>query len=515
MEELRLNTEEVKGNTLLRLVSDSTIGGEGGDEFSLPDYVPEIRKLLYVKARALPESKYISDSGENTTIELGGTLTYLVIYTDDEGELRALPLSCPYEAKGTLMSHPTEIFIDTVVDSVSTRVNAPRKITIKCRLKNRVLGWEEREEKEKIDGKTVADELFIERLSTSVKTASLKQISMQGVKLSDKLDIEAAAQVNPIWCDADLSIRDVKAQNNIVSVRGDVSVKCVCESGGETVILTKKLPLAEEIDAKGATAGDMARVSGRCVSLAISNGQSGDTESLFFDLDCELEGAFSRNTELQLTRDCYSTRCESEERYKEIDVYSMLKAQNTSFTVNESAKRKSRELNEIIDIMWDPVYEKTEIKSGKAVHQCKLNVTLIGKGEKNEDGEFEYVSEACELPVKFATDLGKYDGELIFCCQVSASNVSARLDNDKVQISAELYPSVEIIEKNKVTILDSSVLKKDKEIKKEAGSVRVYFPKEGDTLWEIAKKYHATVSALKEQNDISEGSVIDKKSLII
>ena len=48
-----------------------------------------------------------------------------------------------------------------------------------------------------------------------------------------------------------------------------------------------------------------------------------------------------------------------------------------------------------------------------------------------------------------------------------------------------------------------------KEIKKEAGCVRVYFPKEGDTLWEIAKMYHTTVAALKENNDE------DAKTLII
>ena len=55
----------------------------------------------------------------------------------------------------------------------------------------------------------------------------------------------------------------------------------------------------------------------------------------------------------------------------------------------------------------------------------------------------------------------------------------------------------------------------DKEIKKEASCVRVYFPKEGDTLWEIAKKYHITVNQLKEQNGVNEATFNASKSLIV
>ena len=38
---------------------------------------------------------------------------------------------------------------------------------------------------------------------------------------------------------------------------------------------------------------------------------------------------------------------------------------------------------------------------------------------------------------------------------------------------------------------------------------------EGDTLWEIAKKYHTTVSKITEQNDIDASESIYRKKLII
>ena len=39
--------------------------------------------------------------------------------------------------------------------------------------------------------------------------------------------------------------------------------------------------------------------------------------------------------------------------------------------------------------------------------------------------------------------------------------------------------------------------KKDKEIKSDLACVRVCFPTESDTLWEIAKKYHTTSSRVE------------------
>ncbi len=515
MAELNLGIEEKEERKLQGLTTDSVVTSDVSEEFSLPDYVSEVRKLLCVRAQVLPESKFISDSGNSSTLEFGGVVTYLVIYTDDEGSLCALPLTSNYEASTTLLSHPTTVIINTAVDSVLPRVNAPRKITIKSRLKSRIMGWEEAEEKERIEGKSTADEMFMERNVTEEKTLSIKQISMQNIKASGVFDTQGEAKLQPVWCDAKITVNDVKVQNNTASVRGEITIKCICKSRDGMVVLTKTEPLAEEMEAQGAMVGDMARVSGRCVSLAISNEQNQDSEKLFYDLTSELEGELIRNTEVALTRDCYSTRSETEAQYKIIDLYSCIKAQNTSFTVNEGVKRKSNEINEIIDIICDPVCEKAEFKNGKALLSGKLNLTVIGKKENAEADELEYLSENYEIPYKYACDIGKHGGDLMAMWDAALGNVNARYEGERLLVNAEIYPSYEIIEKQKCKILDSLVIKRDKEIKKEASCVRVYFPKEGDTLWEIAKKYHITVSSLKEKNNITEGSLGGIKSVII
>ena len=192
----------------------------------------------------------------------------------------------------------------------------------------------------------------------------------------------------------------------------------------------------------------------------------------------------------------------------------MANAQNSSFTISEGVKRKNKEMARIIDVLWDPVCEKTEFKGDKTLVNGKLNLTVIGEGEENENGIVEYLSESYEMPFKYACDVGSLS-EPISKASASILDVRAELDGEKIHISAEVYIAMSVIDRAKIQALNTSVLKKDKEIKKDAGCVRVYFPKEGDTLWEIAKKYHVTMQALREQNSLGDGDVEGIKNLII
>ncbi|MBO5313065.1 MAG: LysM peptidoglycan-binding domain-containing protein [Clostridia bacterium] len=511
--ELNLSNSQAISNEHMTFTQDTSFTHETSEEFSLPDYIDEVRRVLCIRTGALPESKFLSDTGDNTSLEIGGTVTYLVIYTNEDGELCSLPLTSSYEAHTVLISHPSTVMIDTVIDNVSCRVNAPRRLTLKTRLKSRVLCLSTENVTEKLNGIGEDDQLFLERKKATKKALGLKQISLQGIRMKGELSDGGEENLKPVWCDASIAISDTRAQNNSVSVRGEVLIKCLCKNGERAVMLTKSMSLAEEIEAEGASLGDLSRVNGRCISLSISNEQSQNSTSLFFELECELEGELLRNADLSLTQDIYSTRHMLETEYRELETYTALKAQNTSFTISETVKRKSKDMDEIIDTIATPVYERAECKNGKCIISGKLSLTVIGKST-GEDGE-EYLSEAYELPFKFATDMGKSLSEVIARCDVSASDVSAHLEGEKLLCSCEINLAYELFERDTVTVLDSASLCRDKEIARESACVRVYFPKEGDTLWEIAKKYHITVSQLKERNDLSDSGIDSSRCIII
>lgn len=511
-----MNNNQHLKNPVLSFACDATTATHDvSEEFVLPDYVNEVRRVLFTRAQVLPESKYVSDSQGGTMLDFGGTVTYSVIYVDDEGKLCSTPLCSSYETSVMLKSKPHTIFIDTVCDNVTTRVSAPRRLTIKARLKSRILGVEDKEISEGISGKSSADELFIERLSKSVSTFSVVSGMLSGIKISEKLDTGSKKDIRVVLCDASIVLKEIKATNGGASCQGEVIVKCVCESEGELFTLSKCLPIYECVELEGACPSDTIRAVARCVSLSIFNEEQNDQSELCFDVCCEIEAEAYRNEENALVLDCYSTKNEMSVSYRECELFTLASGACESFSINESIKRRGKDAKEIVDIMLDPVFERCDINAESATLIGRLCVSVIGRGLPQENGECEYYFESYEIALKHELPLLSRSSSGLARTSFGISLTDATLSDDKLHISAQIYPSACVLERSAVQIVDGATINRDTEYKNDASCVRVYFPREDDTLWEIAKRYHTTTRRLSEENQLSDPSLDGVKSIII
>lgn len=500
---------EQRRNSLV-IGTDTVIYHDTSEEFSLPDYIPEVRRVLCVNAQALPESKYISGGNESSGLEFGGSITYSLIYTDEDGNLSALPLNSAYEAKAQIVSEPKRSFIDTTIDNTVCRVLGPRKISLKAKLKSRILAFCEASLNENISPKSSADELYIERLTKSYNGLDLLTYSQQGIKLSEKIERVG----KPLWCDAQGIVRDIKAQRGSVSVKGDVLVRCLVNRNGKIEAVEKQLSLYEEVEAEGSESGDIAQAQIRCISLSISNEEVNNEESLFFDLECEIECEVFKPLKIQVTEDAYSTKNEMLSEYKSTSLNSLLKVQNNSISLSEGIKRKSKDIEEIIQIIPTPVVEKTEIKGSKGLVSGRLTAMIIGFREL-ENAEKEYLSESYEIPFKYELDLGKCPQSAVIRALAQCTSINARYEKDMIYINCEIGMGITAYEQFEIKMLGKGTLLKDKELKKDTSRLKIYFPNDKDTLWEIAKKYHTRVATIKEENALDEDSSIANSKLII
>ena len=513
MNEASINQQATKKAVITSLSSDIQTVNEISEEFSLPDYVPEVRRVLHTDVSVLPEGKFISDMGTNTSLDFNGTVTYNVVYTDDEGKLRSVPLSSAYEGKAMLPEGVDTVFIDTGVDSISCRVNAPRRLTVKTRLKSRILSFTDGEITENIHPRSASDEIYLERRTKHINTVCLKPVFMQNIRISDKLDTREGATLTPIMCDAKALITECKARTGVIAVRGNVSVRCLCNDGENDIMLTKSLPMYEELEAEGALPTDLVRCASRCVSLSVSNEQNTDTSRLFFDVTCEIEGEFYRNEENTVTADCYSTKYETEATYKDISTYSLVSAKSFSFPVSDKFKRKEGAIEEIVEIMWDTVPDKIEYKNNKAIFTGKVALAVIGKTKESEGKSAEYLCESYEVP--FTWEEACPSDDCVARISYDTALRDARYENDKFCVDMEIYPSLMLLEKSKEEILDAAEIHKDKEYVTDSACVRVFFPKDCDILWEVAKKYHTSQRKIVEDNGLDAYSLENVKSIII
>ena len=171
-------------------------------------------------------------------------------------------------------------------------------------------------------------------------------------------------------------------------------------------------------------------------------------------------------------------------------------------------------MSEIIDVSLNPVVDKAEIKNSKLSFIGTLKANVIGKSLPNENAQWEYVCETYDIPFKYDTDISS-ENEIFSRVNANAFNCNARIDDDKISLNTEIYISYCAIAKESVKILDTAQLKTENEFEQNEACIKIYFPKSGDTLWDIAKRYHTRTKDIIEQNSLEDVSLKGIEHIII
>ena len=110
------------------------------EDFTLPDYLPEIRRIVSCTGTVLPESRYM-DRGE---IVLSGLAVGSVCYIGDNGKLCAFPAGGEYSTRLPVTGHNTAelsadaMTVSTYLESASCRAMGPRQLVIVFKMRSSV-----------------------------------------------------------------------------------------------------------------------------------------------------------------------------------------------------------------------------------------------------------------------------------------------------------------------------------------------------------------------------------------
>ena len=125
-------TQDANTNVITTRPVKKTDVREVTAEYTLPDYLPDITRLLRVSAKATVPEKY---PGAGNT-EYDGKVIFDVVYSTGDGEIRCAVFDSEYSG-----SFPTPeaddfscITISANAETASCRLGSPRKLTLKCKL---------------------------------------------------------------------------------------------------------------------------------------------------------------------------------------------------------------------------------------------------------------------------------------------------------------------------------------------------------------------------------------------
>ena len=469
---------------------------ETSEDFTLPDYLPEVRRIISCVGSVLPESKYI-DRGEITT---SGLVVYTVYYLGDDGSFNAVPLNSEYTAQipcqgADLTGLSTaDLLVKTTLESAGCRATGPRRLVLSGRMRTKVLSFGETEIIEKVTTSSAAgegkadlkSELTLERHKSSVECSSVFTSSATGGVTGELREREGAKLIS---CSGTATVTDAKLESGVISVRGDANVSCLVMSPeGEYSTVKVKAPFEEKlpIGNKQALPED-ARCSVSAVARCAAVNMSGGDGGLYsWDMEYDIDAVMNADYTAEVTDDIYSTLYETKVTEGEVNVVSCLKNGSSRLSLNTTKQIHGGEGKTVAHATGKVGVDHVDYTAdGKMVLRgnCTVSAILVGGGEVS--------TEDVEIPYRFECDGKRTDvGVPSVMHDVCVIATDVRLDGDRMSVSAELGLSLFATAANKRAYVGEVVLDSDTEVGLRGNCVKIYFPFDDETTWDIGKRYH-------------------------
>ena len=165
---------EIKKETsYTRNIKCSDVYTESSVDYSLPDYLGDVRKILFSEATLRPSGRFAGGD----EVEFSGVVVYNLIYLDSDGNLSSTEFTSDYDysVKCSGDSYKDSVS-DTRVSAFAIRLVGPRKISARASLVGSVRLSEE--SSISVSGNAVSSDLAPE---TSVKTVGVRSSLMSSV----------------------------------------------------------------------------------------------------------------------------------------------------------------------------------------------------------------------------------------------------------------------------------------------------------------------------------------------
>lgn len=477
------------GRRMQLCVCDRTLTAELTTDYSMPDYQPEIRRLLRVNAAVMPPATYVGAG----SAELSGTVRYDIVYAAPDGGLYSTSVSEEYG-----MSAPLErdaegevvLVCDVVPDVVVSRVTAPRRLSIRTRLKAKVQGFGEKSVEEELNGEYALGDL--ERLTGEVTCGAFAASGAEQFEVSEEIAVDGEGDLRIVSSSAEFCVTEMLAGEGTVSCRGDAAVKLLLCADGEGSVpfaVTRKIPFSETVTVDGFCGGMSCFARAECGELRTSI----EGNKVYCDLRGYLCVFGQENRPVAYTKDIFSTAHQGDATYTTVEYPYALKCQFGNFTQSLYEPIESFDIDGeavILDFSARAVADSLVCDRGKWALSGETKLWLLMKcGD-------EYATK--ELSVPFRYEFDGEEGDLLgYSSDVRMMSGKARIDGGRLSADCEMAVGVRLCTARRVEMLTEATFSEPCECYRECV---VCFPRETDTLWDVAKKYHVSPERLRALN---------------
>lgn len=485
------------------------------EDYTLPDYMPEIGRVLSCSAIAAQPTLYIGGGG----VECAGGVRYSLLYESaDDGSLFCAELPGEYDvmltpdrdAKAPTDGSEISGICDATLENVTARVTAPRRLTVKSKLRLHPALRANNESSPIIHGADVKSE-SIRQLKGDASCTVCACATAIPVICRDNISRAEAGlspddEVRIVTSHGDVMIHQHQNSDSGAECRGEVNISVLFSKSGEGERprrIIRKLPFSATLTYDSPLPSGSRQIGIRSYGICPSVSSKVDGDSISLEATVLLSAETAASTPISYLKDIYSMNADCETAHTELALHSPSSAFNGHATISASHDLSSLGLDSGMKLCTVtakilPDVEKELSPSGKLNITGKMRISAVA------DSGGEFIPIEFDSDYRYCIDLSEAAGvaEPVISAVMTVGDVKGRIDAENVVCDCELCAAVLIETKHSIKVLSEANISPASEVDTRGASILVCYPSRGETLWDIAKRYKTDVSDITERNPL-------------
>ena len=512
--EYKIDTQNV---TTLSTVFKGNIEQSIDLDFNLPDYCPDIQKIL--KCQAYP--KIISKSLSEDKLNIEGITIINLVYLDSEKLVihsceHTSPFSLSYKLKKSLNNSEVAIFSKPDVEYINCRAITQRRLDIHGAffVNTEIKVKKETELTVSVDNENIEQKLEL------INVNDLESITQKEFTTNETFELEKELLPIESIISSNLTakLKDYRAITNklILNCEALLDVLYINNiENGEINSLKHKYEFSQIVDVENLSEENIFSVNIIPITHDINLKSDATGEAGLLTLDAKFIASICtfKNKDIKILKDAYSTLYETNISKKETTINTFLKQINTEYTHEQKINLSNLNISRITDLRNElssvkASFDGTNIKFTGKYNICVLYINLeneISYLEKVIDFEYLYSLEGCSK-------------ELILEPTMNVISIEYKLtENKSLEISTSINFICNLYKTQKLGLIENIQADEENEILKDKNSaLTLYYAEPNEKIWDIAKKYFVSESLIKEENDLSDSQeTIETKTMLM
>lgn len=474
-------------------------------DFNVPDAKPDMGRMIQNKGAVCVEDVRLSEGHAN----IRGNLCVDILYVaEQEQKVYSLSARLPVEEVLNLdgIVSGDKMCLRWEIEDLSVHMIHSRKLNVKAI----------------VTFFAAVEEVYGIRIPVSVKNEdisvkkeekqflNLKVHKKDTMRLKEELTLAANKPniTEILWNHIEVRGMSFRPGEQVLRVKGELNLFVLYtgdDEGGSLHWQEYAIPFGKEIECSGSRDGMISQIEAAVVSQSVEVKPDADGEEriLVTDVVVELGMKLYEEEKREIILDLYTPVKECILQGKNEILEQLLIKNDSKLRIVDHVEVKETQ-GKILQICSCQGKVKTDrtriVKNGIQVDGILLMKILYITGSDEQP----FYSMEAMVPFSHVAEVPGIEEKSVYSLQAELEQLSTTMvDSNEIEIRALVSVNAMAVKQEEIFVIDRTEEQPlDMQKLKNMPGIVVYMVKEGDTLWDIAKKYYTTVEEIVEQNGL-------------